>query len=110
LLEASAEKLPFEDASFDVAIASGSLVHVPAIERAAEEMARVTRSGGMIRIIDHAEPVENKFNTALCRVFSQASGDILHDYQHYFSPYATLVSRRSLGRGGFLQCFDFLKK
>lgn len=110
LFEASAEQLPFIDENFDIVLASGSLVHVPEIESAAREMARVLRPGGLLRIIDHSEPVEKTLSTPLCRLFSHASGDILHDYPHYFSPYVDLVSHRSLGRGGFLQCFDFKKK
>ncbi len=110
VFEAGAERLPFIDNNFDVVIASGSLVHVPEIEDAAREMIRVLRPGGLLRILDHAEPAERKINTPLCRIFSQVSGDILHDYPHYFTPYADLISRRSLGRGGFLQCFDFKKK
>ncbi|AKF06870.1 class I SAM-dependent methyltransferase [Sandaracinus amylolyticus] len=42
----SATALPFRDASFDVVYSFKVLAHVPAIERALEEIARVTRPGG----------------------------------------------------------------
>ncbi|HEU4535816.1 MAG TPA: class I SAM-dependent methyltransferase [Polyangiaceae bacterium] len=46
--EASATGLPYGDASFDVACSFKVLAHVPAIERALAEMARVTRPGGVV--------------------------------------------------------------
>lgn len=46
--QASALELPFEDASFDVTCSFKVLAHIPEIERALAEMARVTRPGGHI--------------------------------------------------------------
>jgi ubiquinone/menaquinone biosynthesis C-methylase UbiE len=46
--EGSATALPFPDASFDVTCSFKVLAHVPEIERALSEMARVTRPGGFI--------------------------------------------------------------
>jgi ubiquinone/menaquinone biosynthesis C-methylase UbiE len=46
--EASATALPHDDASFDVACSFKVLAHVPDIERALAEMARVTRPGGVV--------------------------------------------------------------
>ena len=46
--EASATSLPFADASFDVSCAFKVLAHVPQIELALSEMARVTRTGGHV--------------------------------------------------------------
>lgn len=46
--QASATALPFADASFDVTYSFKVLAHIPAIEQALAEMARVTRSGGTI--------------------------------------------------------------
>ena len=46
--EASATELPYPDGSFDVAVSFKVLAHVPDIERALSEMARVVRSGGHI--------------------------------------------------------------
>jgi ubiquinone/menaquinone biosynthesis C-methylase UbiE len=44
----SATELPFEDNTFDVACSFKVLAHVPEIEKALAEMARVTRPGGMV--------------------------------------------------------------
>ncbi len=46
--EASATELPFPDDSFDVTCSFKVLAHVPAIEKALSEMARVTRPGGVV--------------------------------------------------------------
>ncbi|HSC85708.1 MAG TPA: class I SAM-dependent methyltransferase [Polyangiaceae bacterium] len=48
VVEGSATALPFADASFDVTCSFKVLAHVPAIEQALAEMARVTRPGGLI--------------------------------------------------------------
>jgi ubiquinone/menaquinone biosynthesis C-methylase UbiE len=46
--EGSATELPFPDASFDVVVSFKVLAHVPDIERALSEMARVCRPGGHV--------------------------------------------------------------
>jgi SAM-dependent methyltransferase len=46
--EASATELPFDDESFDVTCSFKVLAHIPAINVALSEMARVTRSGGVV--------------------------------------------------------------
>jgi ubiquinone/menaquinone biosynthesis C-methylase UbiE len=46
--EGSATELPYPDASFDVAVSFKVLAHVPDIERALGEMARVCRPGGHV--------------------------------------------------------------
>ncbi len=48
VFEGSATKLPFENASFDVCCSFKVLPHVPEIDVALSEMARVTRPGGVI--------------------------------------------------------------
>jgi SAM-dependent methyltransferase len=48
VVEGSATALPFDDASFDVAYSFKVLAHVPDLEQALAEMARVVRPGGHI--------------------------------------------------------------
>lgn len=48
VVEGSATALPFADGSFDVTCSFKVLAHVPGIETALAEMARVTRPGGRI--------------------------------------------------------------
>ncbi|MEO5575597.1 MAG: class I SAM-dependent methyltransferase, partial [Gaiellaceae bacterium] len=42
------QELPFEDASFDCALAAWMLYHVPDVERAVSELARVLRPAGRL--------------------------------------------------------------
>ncbi len=46
--QASATELPFSDNSFDVTYSFKVLAHIPEIDQALSEMARVTRPGGVI--------------------------------------------------------------
>lgn len=48
VVEGSATALPFEDASFDVAVSFKVLAHIPDIRTALSEMARVVRPGGHV--------------------------------------------------------------
>ncbi|MFQ5949234.1 MAG: class I SAM-dependent methyltransferase [Nitrospiria bacterium] len=108
-ITAGAECLPFPNDSFDIVLASGSLVHIPSIQKASWEILRVTKPGGTIRIIDHARPYKPGMLTPVFSLFSQLSGDIIHDYAHYFSADCHLEQHLTLGRGGYLQLFDFVK-
>ena len=56
LREGSAEELPFEDDSFDGVTIAFGIRNVPNRARALAEMARVTRPGGRIAILELAEP------------------------------------------------------
>ncbi len=50
-VEADAENLPFEDASFDVVISSIGVMFAPNHRRAADEMVRVARPGGTVGLL-----------------------------------------------------------
>lgn len=107
--QTTSTSLPFPDNTFDFVFASGSLVYEPNIEAAAKEMSRVLKKGGILRVIDHAPPKQKDLSTALVYIFTQASGYLIHDYAHYFSKFLKLVEHKTLGRGGYLQQFDFKK-
>lgn len=53
LVEASAERLPFEDASFDTAVFTLVLCTVPNPERALAETSRVLKPGGKLLFVEH---------------------------------------------------------
>ncbi|MFL5874252.1 MAG: class I SAM-dependent methyltransferase [Solirubrobacterales bacterium] len=53
-----ATKLEFEDGSFDGAVTRFSFHHIPAPQRALEEMARVVRAGGHVVVADHARDAD----------------------------------------------------
>lgn len=52
-VRASAEELPFEDASFDTAVAMVVLCTVPNPARALEELRRVLKPGGQLLFVEH---------------------------------------------------------
>lgn len=56
--KADATRLPFPDASFDLAGSQKTLHHVHRPELAVAELARVTRPGGRILVIDQLAPVD----------------------------------------------------
>jgi ubiquinone/menaquinone biosynthesis C-methylase UbiE len=49
---ADCRALPFDDRSFDVALAATTLAHVPVAEKALAEMVRVVRPGGRVAVFD----------------------------------------------------------
>ncbi|WP_395711189.1 class I SAM-dependent methyltransferase [Reyranella sp.] len=79
LIEGAAERLPFDDASFDFAVSSFLLHELPddVRRRALAEMARVTRPGGLVVVVDSIQKGD------------QPSWDGLLDlFPHYFhEPY-----------------------
>ena len=54
--EADAEKLPFEDASFDVVLSTFGVMFTPNQEQAAAELARVCKRGGKIGLANWTPP------------------------------------------------------
>ena len=74
--QASADALPFEDASFDLVMTHAVLHHVidpAAVRRAVTEMCRVARPGGAVLIWDH-NPL-NPYWKLLMRRLPQDRGD-----------------------------------
>ena len=49
------QALPFDDASFDCAVAAWMLFHVPEIDRGLAELARILRPGGRLVAVTNAE-------------------------------------------------------
>lgn len=110
LVHSTAEKLPFADASFDFVVASGSLSYVPQVEFAIKEIVRVAKKGVLIRVIDHTTARKKKITAGFWFAYTQASGFIFHDYEYYFKQCGVPeVGHRNLGRGGFMQMFDYRK-
>ncbi len=56
-VHASAEELPFDNASFDICFSIATFEHIPDPRAAAEEIIRVTAPGGLVYI--HAAPLWN---------------------------------------------------
>ncbi len=58
VVEAPAERLPFEDASFDTAVSTLVLCTVPDPDAALAEVARVLRPGGLFLFLEHVRSEE----------------------------------------------------
>jgi ubiquinone/menaquinone biosynthesis C-methylase UbiE len=58
VVEAPAERLPFEDASFDTAVAMLVLCTIPDPAAALCEMARVLKPGGQLLFIEHVRATD----------------------------------------------------
>lgn len=56
LAQASAEQLPFNDATFDAALATLVFCSLPAPRQAFAELARVVKPGGAIVLLEHVRP------------------------------------------------------
>ena len=67
--QADATELPFGDASFDVSCVSFALHEMPSSirERTIAEMARVTKRGGTVLVVDYAPP-RDAFGRVLSRI------------------------------------------
>ena len=61
LLTGDAEALPFDDASFDAVSIAFGIRNVPDRDRALAEMARVTRPGGRVVVLELSEPPRGFF-------------------------------------------------
>lgn len=64
LVPGDAEELPFADASFDAALIAFGIRNVPDRVRALAEMARVTRPGGRVVVLELTEPSGGLFAAA----------------------------------------------
>jgi ubiquinone/menaquinone biosynthesis C-methylase UbiE len=67
LVEADAARLPFDDEAFDLAGTLRTLHHVPRPELVLAELARVTRRGGRVLVVDQLGPIDPLAAIALDR-------------------------------------------
>jgi ubiquinone/menaquinone biosynthesis C-methylase UbiE len=98
-VEGDATKLPFESASFDLAGSLRTLHHIARPELAVAELARVTKPGGRVLVVDQIASVDpvaavelNAFERARDPSHTRALADI--DLRHLFEA-NELVLRRA---------------
>jgi ubiquinone/menaquinone biosynthesis C-methylase UbiE len=80
LREAQAERLPFDDASFDTVVCTLSLCSVGDDRAAIGEMYRVLRHGGQLLLLDHVAAT-NRVLLALQRLWEKVTLRFAEDYQ-----------------------------
>lgn len=93
-LEASAERIPVDDASVDTVVSTWTMCTIPDIRRALEEMRRVLKPGGRLLFVEHGaapEPGIRKWQNRLDPLWTRVSGGC-----HLNRPIAMLV-----GAAGF---------
>jgi ubiquinone/menaquinone biosynthesis C-methylase UbiE len=102
-LEADATSLPFAGSSFDVAASHKTLHHVARPELAVAELARVTRSGGLVLVIDQIAPVDpmaavelNRFERARDPSHARALADV--DLRSLFEANNLVIRRTRFDR------------
>lgn len=61
VLHMHAEKLEFDDNSFDAIVSFHAIEHIPPLEEALKEMARVLRAGGRALFVYPAEPIQGLY-------------------------------------------------
>lgn len=78
---ADATELPFGDASFDVSCISFALHEMPTSirERTIEEMARVTKTGGTVFVVDYGPP-RDAFEKVIARLVKLYERDHYEDF------------------------------
>jgi SAM-dependent methyltransferase len=110
------QELPFDDASFDCAVAAWMLFHVPDLDRGLSELARVLRPGGRLVAVTNAEDHMRELRViagaaAWARRFTRENGaDIIG--RHFASVerrdadgWATIESQDVVAR--FLESLDY---
>ncbi len=97
-VEGDATKLPFELASFDLSGSLRTLHHIARPELAVAELARVTRLGGRVLVVDQIAPVDplaalelNAFERARDPSHARALADI--DLRHLFEANGLVLLR-----------------
>ncbi|MGN6105645.1 MAG: class I SAM-dependent methyltransferase [Kofleriaceae bacterium] len=81
-VEADATALPFGDESFDVGCISLALHEMPPSirTRAVRELARVTRRGGIVVVVDFARPHNRIWRAMVVRVLSEVERDAYPEF------------------------------
>jgi SAM-dependent methyltransferase len=97
-VEGDATSLPLERASFDLSGCLRTLHHIARPELAVAELARVTRPGGRILVVDQIAPVDplaalelNRFEGARDATHARALADI--DLRHLFEANGLVLRR-----------------
>ena len=92
--------LPWPAHAFDAVYATFALSAVPDIDRAIDEMVRVTRPGGRVIVVDAGKAMDgNRLARGLAALWS-AMGDYMRDERPYLAVHGLRVERQDAGPWG----------
>jgi ubiquinone/menaquinone biosynthesis C-methylase UbiE len=110
LLQASFYQLPFPDNCFDNVVESNALSGVDiTTERALEEMLRVCKQGGQVRLADYAKPPKRSWRHKLFEWAGIAVGDYPYDYKQLFGKLGYQAQIEVIGGHGMYQLITIKK-
>ena len=104
-----AEALDFADSEFDAIVSVHAIEHIPPLEQAASEMARVLRLGGRALFIYPAEPIQGLYAVPTSMILHGTPFRAREVHRHKLSPSKV---RDLMGRHGLVEThheFNLLK-
>jgi SAM-dependent methyltransferase len=106
---ADAEKLPFEDNSFDCVCSMGVLHHVPDTEKAVSEIWRVLKPGGrLIVMFYHRNSAQYRLNYPLVSLLKRKPiQQLVNEFDGVGNPKGAVFSKKELA--GLLSAFESLE-
>jgi SAM-dependent methyltransferase len=96
LLRASLEDLPFPDGRFDHAVCTLALTHLPRLDRAVAELARVVRSGGHVVLSDIHPTFVEVLDAQARFLLPDDSGGYVRNHVHLHADYLAAFRRAGL--------------
>ena len=109
LVLADAQRLPFNDQSFDSAVSVFALTAVPDLDAALAEMVRVVREGGTVVLVSVGDPESSSRLTRMATAAWRAAGDIIRDEAAALRNLGLRPSRRDFGPFGSIHLLVAVK-
>jgi len=100
LIQATVERLPYRDASFDSLVNTMAFSGYPDGRRALAEMKRVLRPGGKLILIDISYPADRNWIGTNLASFWKLSGDLIRDMGRLFDELGFESSDEEIGGSG----------
>lgn len=86
VIEMSADALAFADGEFDAIVSFHAIEHIPPLDRAASEMARVLKPGGRALLVYPAEPIQGLFAVPTSVILHGTPFKAREIHCHWLSP------------------------
>ena len=96
LRQASIESLPFPDGSFDLAVCALALTHLPRLDLAVAELARVVRPGAGRLVLSDVHPAFVAVLDGQARFQTAGGGGFVRNHVHLHADYLAAFRRSGL--------------